>query len=73
MARNKRDAHQNYSRNFYIPGFQEEIGFKTHGESSQTVPLFFLFTFLGFGYPYCMFLERSVARYELNILKNITG
>ena len=72
LARNTRDSHQTHSSNFQIPGFQEEIGFKTQGESSQTVPLFFLFTFLGFGYPYCMCLERSVARYEVNILKNIT-
>lgn len=73
LMHNTRDAYQDKSNNFIIPGFEEEIGFNARGEAPHTLPLFYVLTLFGFGYPYCRFLENFVSRYELNILKNITA
>lgn len=73
LSMNTRDTHQDKSSTFRINNFEEEIGFTARGMSSHSIPFFFLFTFLGLGYPYSIILETTVARYEINILKNITG
>lgn len=72
ISSNTRDAHQNYSSTFGIDGFQDEVGFCALGESDHGSCLFYVLTLLGLALPYACILERSVSRYQINIVKRLT-
>ena len=69
---NTRDSHQNYSSTFGIDGFQDEVGFNALGEGGHSATLFYVLTLLTLAIIYCCILERSVSRYEINIIKRLT-
>lgn len=69
---NSRDTHQNYHHTFEIDGFEEYVSFTASGEGSLTRTFFYIFTLLGFAFPYSCIFERSVSRYEVGLLKRLT-
>lgn len=69
---NTRDQYQNYSHTFEIEGYEPNVAFTATGEGTKPTTLFYIFTFLGLGIIFACILERSVARYDVGILKRLT-
>jgi hypothetical protein len=68
--RHNRDEYQDASFEFVIPGFVDRLAYYKGDKISSG--WFYLWTFLGFVYPYVMCLEVKVARYAVPITKQIT-
>jgi hypothetical protein len=72
LMRNRRDSHQDYTFEFQIEGFEEHVCFTERGRDSKAWWVFCLLTFFGFALPFVYIYERSIARYEVNLLKRVT-
>lgn len=71
VSSNRRDTHQDYRYTFEIAGYEEAVGFSQSGEGQHSKALFIIFTILGVAYPYSMYFENNVSRFEIKLLKKL--
>lgn len=70
--RNTRDFYQDFDHEFDINGFEEYAAFTALGDNDRSLASFYICTFLGLALPYACIIEKSIARYDVGLLKRLT-
>jgi hypothetical protein len=69
---NKRDQFQNYSMLYEIPGLVEKQSFYVGELNCKYLQWFFLFGAVGLVWPYSLWVESKVDRFNINLTKVLT-
>lgn len=72
QGRHRYDAHQDYSYNYNLPGLKERMTFYIGMEKPKMGKYLYLFSFLGFLWPYSMFVEAKISRFDIQFMKILT-
>ena len=71
QSRHRRDIHQEYSQNFVIPGLKERMTFYIGGEPKNYTLYLVLWTLFGLIWPFSMWIETRINRFDVLYMKVI--
>lgn len=72
QSRHRRDVHQDYSQKFVMPGLKARMTFYI-GESPKNYKCnLILCSLIGMIWPYSMYVEGKVTRYDIEYMKIVT-
>ena len=72
QARHRRDVHQNYSQNFVLPGLKARVTFYVNNEPRNYTCYLVVWTLVGMVWPFSMWVEARISRFDIEYMKVVT-
>ena len=72
MMRHRRDVHQTYSQNFLLPDVKPKMTFYIGAKPASYRCYLVLWTLVGMAWPFSMWVESKISRFNVEYMKILT-